>query len=320
MANENSGVHLVLENLNSTPGAVEEDLPTPKLVHNPDLDLLEETSTIKHWERVRSMYVEFVDDFTGNASSTPPKRPRDSIGFSPSKDQVQHDETVKRHREKTLAVSYTDPTNLDGFFLPSHVFINPDDIDGVPLDTTNPNHPAPPTERRVTQLVLPPAPSRPLIRRATDFPLPPPSPTQTHAPSPRSAAIILSQVLELEMLPPLEDPVKVWRRKRDDHTCPLCLGVLVRPVDPVGCGHHVCRTHVIDMYQHGGSKNGIRCPVCRQEDKVDDFNRIHVDQKLWLKIQRAKFHHSKRKSVSPSRSLTPLRERFEKTFLQDEDF
>jgi hypothetical protein len=57
MADENSGVHLVLENLNSTPGAVEEDLPTPKLVHKPDVDLLEEMSTIKHGERVRSMYV-----------------------------------------------------------------------------------------------------------------------------------------------------------------------------------------------------------------------------------------------------------------------
>jgi hypothetical protein len=254
-----------------------------------------------------------------STSRTPPKRPRDSVGFSPSKDQLAHDDTIKRHREKILVPSYTDPSNLDGFFLPSHVFLNPDDIDGVLVGDEDPV-PAPPPERKVSQLVLPPAPNRPLIRRATDFPMPPPSPTQTHAPSPRSAAIILSQVLELDPLPPQDDPVKVWRRKRDDHSCPLCLGVLVRPVDPVGCGHHVCRTHVIDMYQHGGSKNGIRCPVCRQEDHIDDFNRIQVDQNLWLKIQRAKFHHSKRKSVSPSRSLTPLRERFEKTFLQDEDF
>ncbi len=242
------------------------------------------------------------------------------MGFSPSKDQLAHDDTVKRHREKILVPSYTDPTNLDGFFLPAHVFTNPDDIDGVPIGGSD-EAPAPqPPSRTVSQLMLPSVPVRPLIRRATDFPMPPPSPTQTHAPSPRSAAVILSQVLELGPLQPQEDPVKTWRRKRDDHSCPLCLGVLVRPVDPVGCGHYVCRTHVIDMYQHGGSKNGIRCPVCRQEDHVDDFNCIQVDQKLWLKIQRAKFHHSKRKSVSPSRSLTPLRERFEKTFIQNEDF
>jgi hypothetical protein len=190
--------------------------------------------------------------------------------------------------------------------------MNPNDIDGEPIDVGTP---LPNEEKRVSTVILPPS-SRPLIRRATDFPMPPPSPSQSYALSPRSAAAILSNVFGLSD----SDPVASWTRQRENHKCPLCLDVLVRPVDVVGCGHYVCRTHVIDMYQHGGSRNGIRCCVCRKEENVDDFNRVEVDQRLWARIQRARFHHSRRKSVSPSRSLTPLRDRFNRKFLNDVDF
>ena len=234
--------------------------------------------------------------------------------MTPGSDEEAHDEGTKRKPQAKAIPSYTDPSCLDGFELPASQFFNPDEIDGEPVEL--PGEPIR-EERKSTTIVLP-VTNRPLIRRATDFPMPPPSPGQSHAPTPRSAATILSNVLGVG--DPVPDPVTAWRKQREDHKCPLCLDVLVRPVDVVGCGHFVCRTHVIDMYQHGGSRNGIRCCVCRKEENVEDFNRIEIDQSLWTKIQRAKFHHSRRKSVSPSRSLTPLRERFDKRFLNDDDF
>ena len=200
-----------------------------------------------------------------------------------------------------------------GFELPPTHFLNPDDIDGVPLEESCRLQ----TEKRSSTVILA-ATTRPLIRRATDFPMPPPSPSQTHSLSPKTASIILRNVLGVSDAG--SDPVASWNRQRDDHKCPLCLDVLVRPVDVVGCGHYVCRTHVIDMYQHGGSRNGVRCSVCRHEENIEDFNSIEIDQALWSKIQRAKFHHSRRRSVSPSRSLTPLRDRFNRKFLNDVDF
>lgn len=187
---------------------------------------------------------------------------------------------------------------------------NPDDIDGVPID--GPQEPE--VAKRSTTLYLPVIPSRPLLRRATDFPMLPGS--EDHAPSPRSAAVILENVFGVQG----PDPVTVWKKHRNEFKCPLCLDVLVRPVDVAGCGHLVCRTHVIDLYQFCGSKAGIRCPVCRKEDRVEDFNKIQIDQEKWRIIQRAQFHSARRKSTSPSRSLTPLRDRFNRKFLQDNDF
>ena len=225
---------------------------------------------------------------------TPPKRPRGDFVASPGSAEV------KRPKPQP---SYTDP---DPFVLPP---FNPDDIDGVPVDVE-------PIKRSSTVFI--PSIARPLIRRATDFPMPAMGEQELHVPSPRSAAVILTNVFGLTESS--LDSVSVWRKRRDEHKCPLCLDVLVRPVDVSGCGHLVCRTHVIDLYQHGGSKAGIRCPVCRKEDKVEDFNRIQVDQEAWSRIQRAKFHSAKRRSVSPSRSLTPLKDRFNRKFLQDDDF
>lgn len=222
---------------------------------------------------------------------------------------------VKRLKERSKpkpVPSYTDPDQATDLVLPP---FNPDDIDGVPIDEpvsglANPG-------KRSSTIVLPIIASRPLVRRATDFPMPPP--TDEHEPSPRSAALILETVLGIAAKDFI-DPVAVWKERRNEFKCPLCLDVLVRPVDVAGCGHLVCRTHVIDLYQFCGSTAGIRCPVCRKEDRVEDFNKIHIDQDKWRLIQRAQFHSSRRKSTSPSRSLTPLRDRFNRKFLQDNDF
>ena len=246
--------------------------------------------------------------------STPPKRIRKEVVLTPGSDEEDHELGTKRPKD-TPILSYTDSNGAPGFELPSSQlgFLNPDDIDGVPIDAGLPVVKA---EKRSTQIAIS---TRPLIRRATDFPLPPPSPTQTYAPSPRSAEIILKKVLGIPE--PSSDPVAAWRRQRDNHLCPLCLGVLVRPVDVAGCGHFVCRTHVLDIYQHGGSREGIRCCVCRKEEKVEDFNKVEIDQRMWSKILRSKFHPSQRRSVSPSRSLTPLRDRFNRKFFKcEEDF
>jgi hypothetical protein len=220
---------------------------------------------------------------------------------------------VKERAAPKPVPSYTDVEAVEEFTLPP---FNPDDIDGVPIDPVQDSIPT----KRSSTIVLPVLQNRPLLRRATDFPLLPGSAdNDEHAPSPRSASLILGNVLGI--FPSVgEDPVAVWKQRRNEFKCPLCLDVLVRPVDVAGCGHSVCRTHVIDLYQYGGSQSGIRCPVCRKEDKVDDFNKIQVDQTKWSTIQRAQFHSARRRSTSPSRSLTPLRERFNKKFLQDNDF
>lgn len=226
---------------------------------------------------------------------TPIKRSLALIAHTPGTQELAHVNGTKRVKEKAAQPipSYTDQA-LD---------FSDEDIDGVPVVTN-----------RASYVAVMPR-SRPLVRRATDFPMPPPSPT--HVISPRSARQILENVFEI---PSDSNPVDVWRRLRDDHSCPICLKVLVRPVDICNCGHYVCRTHVIDIYQHGDSRKGIRCSVCRKEHEITDFNGIEIDQNVWSRILRAKFHPAKRRSVSPSRSLTPLRERFNKTFLRGEDF
>jgi len=236
---------------------------------------------------------------------TPIKRLRNVVAASPGSDEASHALGTKRVKEKTdvprALPSYTDPDVMDG---PAS-----EDIDGIPLGDED----APP--RRSTTIALS---SRMLTRRATDVPFSAISEADLYAPSPRSAAFIMANVFGESRSS--SDALFVWRRKREELKCPLCLDVLVRPVDVAGCGHYVCRTHVIDMYQHGGSRRGIKCCVCRKEETVEDFDRIEVDKNLWLKIQRAKFHSARRKSASPSRSLTPLRERFNRKFLQDVDF
>ncbi len=292
----------------------DEDAPTPKLLHGTPETLaharLQPFAASGDCESVDSC--EFDDE-----GATPLKRERDPSMSSPLSDSGSVGVMrAKRAKDKVLGPSYTDPNQIDkipsNYFFGSRAFGDPDDIDGDPLDE------APPVQRAST-LVLPIPPStRPLFRRATDFPMPL-SPTQTYQPSPRSTLLVLEKVYGLTA-PSDEEATKLWRKKRDDNQCPICMGVLVRPVDVVGCGHYVCRSHVIDMYQHGGSKTGIRCAVCRKEDELDDFNKIEVDQKKWSEIQRAKFHHARRKSVSPSRSLTPLRDRFNRRFLNDVDF
>jgi hypothetical protein len=247
-----------------------------------------------------------------SAIRTLPKRVRDDSDPRLSDVSLSNVDAKRKPRDLST-MSYADMEGKVGFELPPSQFLNPDEIDGVPIDGGERIQ----IEKRSSTIALP-VTTRPLIRRATDFPMPPPSPSQSHSLSPKSAAIILKNVLGV--VDPVMDPVESWNLQRNEHKCPLCLDVLVRPVDVVGCGHYVCRTHVIDIYQHGGSRNGIRCCVCRHEDNVDDFNRIEVDQELWSRIQRAKFHHSRRRSVSPSRSLTPLRDRFNRKFLNDIDF
>jgi hypothetical protein len=307
------------ENLHFVDGIIiDDDAPTPKLLHggsdpyicgNPGNfgnDLLARTTDPCESE---------------NDDATPLKRDRE--GGLPSPDSVGGPSGTmppKRMRERVLAASYTDPNQIDlvpnNFHFSARAFGDPDDIDGEPLDESS----SPPTseKQRVATLILPlPTSNRPLIRRATDFPLPPPSPTRT--PSPRSSRQLLHQVFGIDP-PPNTSPGKLWRKLREDSKCPICMDVLVRPVDVAGCGHYVCRCHVIDLYQYGGSETGIRCVVCRKENPVKDFNRIEVDQKKWSDIQRARFHQSRRRSLSPSRSLTPLRDRFNRKFLQDDDF
>jgi hypothetical protein len=247
---------------------------------------------------------------------TPPKRSRHSFARSLELNDCSVEIERKRFKERVLSKpipSYTDPDPAHDFELPP---FNPDDIDGVPIDSIASIED---TNMRSTTVFLPIAQNRPLIRRATDFPLLQASESDDHAPSPRSAEVILDKVLGIGPQK-RNDPVAIWRQRRNEYKCPLCLDVLVRPVDVAGCGHLVCRTHVIDLYQFCGSKAGIRCPVCRKEDRVDDFNKIQVDQEKWRLIQRAQFHSARRKSISPSRSLTPLRDRFNRKFLQDNDF
>lgn len=221
---------------------------------------------------------------------------------------------MKKDKKRIIAPrpvpSYTDPDAIDG-----------SEIDGEPITLPPQEEMEEPRKPAVIAVS-----SRALIRRATDFPLPAASEADQYAPSPRSAAIILENVFGESLkdsttssLASIE-AISLWRLRREEFKCPLCLDVLVRPVDVAKCGHYVCRTHVIDVYQHGGCRRGIRCCVCRKEETVEDFDRIQVDKNLWSKIQRAKFHSARRRSVSPSRSLTPLRERFNRKFLQDVDF
>lgn len=236
------------------------------------------------------------------------KRLREAVRLSPGSDEVNHVADTKRVKEKRGArpvPSYTDPDVIDGEA----------DLDGEPLEGIQ----VPPLEVPKRSSIISVSSSRMLIRRATDFPFPVPSEADLYAPSPRSATIILENVFGVTCRESV-DALSIWRQRREEFKCPLCLDVLVRPVDVAGCGHFVCRTHVLDVYQHGGCRKGIRCCVCRREEKVEDFDKIQVDKNMWSKIQRAKFHSARRKSVSPSRSLTPLRERFNRKFLQDVDF
>jgi hypothetical protein len=213
---------------------------------------------------------------------------------------------VKERGRPKPVPSYTDPTAVE-------------DIDGVPLGSEEMGRIPGASFSRSCVLALPGVPGRPLVRRATDFPMPQTGDLEDHNPSPEAAATILETVLGISSKD-LEDPVGVWKERRNEFKCPLCLDILVRPVDVAGCGHLVCRSHVIDLYQFCGSTAGIRCPVCRKEDRVDDFNKITVDQDKWRLIQRAQFHSVRRKSTSPSRSLTPLKDRFNRKFLLDNDF
>ncbi|EER00984.1 hypothetical protein Pmar_PMAR012246 [Perkinsus marinus ATCC 50983] len=107
---------------------------------------------------------------------------------------------------------------------------------------------------------------------------------------------------------------------KDDFSCPVCCDVLVRPVDVCGCGHHVCRKHVIDMVTHAHG-NGYKCPLCRKEVVVNNYDDIVVDNKLKSTIQDlGLYDESGRSSFRSSRSSTPLQERFNREFFEDETF
>ena len=140
------------------------------------------------------------------------------------------------------------------------------------------------------------------------------SPTRgSPCPSPRELSHILNSLFPNYQIQ--KSPTSRWKCLKADFTCAICCGVLIRPVDFIGCGHYVCRTHFIDLAQHNRKNDGcMRCSLCRRERTVDDFNLIKVDAELWSKIKVCKFHNFQRRSLSPSRSLTPLQERFNRLF------
>ena len=112
-----------------------------------------------------------------------------------------------------------------------------------------------------------------------------------------------------------------WMSLKADFTCAICCGVLIRPVDVIGCGHYICKTHIIDLIQHTRSHEGrMRCSTCRREKCITNFNQVEVDSQLWSKIQNLKLHNSQRRSLSSSRSLTPLQDRFNRLFFGSIDF
>ncbi|KAF4733582.1 hypothetical protein FOZ62_001133 [Perkinsus olseni] len=107
---------------------------------------------------------------------------------------------------------------------------------------------------------------------------------------------------------------------KEDFNCPVCCEVLVRPVDVCSCGHHVCRKHVIDMVTHSQG-NGFKCPLCRKEVVIHDYNDIVVDDELKAVIKdMGLYDESRRSSFRSSRSSTPLQERFNREFFEDEAF
>ena len=115
------------------------------------------------------------------------------------------------------------------------------------------------------------------------------------------------------------DPVLSWRKVKQELKCAICQDVLTRPVDPVGCGHYVCRSHVVELVQNNRTQMGqMKCPVCREEKMVDNFNSVMVDRDLWDRIVGGRFHHPRRPGLSPSRSLTPLQDRMDRLLFNSE--
>lgn len=118
-----------------------------------------------------------------------------------------------------------------------------------------------------------------------------------------------------------KSPNSRWAALKADFTCAICCGVLIRPVDVTGCGHYICKTHVVDLIQYTRSNEGcMRCSICRRERAISNFNQVHVDSELWSKIQHLKLHNPRRRSLSSSRSLTPLQDRFNRIFFGSVDF
>ncbi|EER02994.1 hypothetical protein Pmar_PMAR016298 [Perkinsus marinus ATCC 50983] len=71
-------------------------------------------------------------------------------------------------------------------------------------------------------------------------------------------------------------------------------------------------------HAHG---NGYKCPLCRKEVVVNNYDDIVVDNKLKSTIQDlGLYDESGRSSFRSSRSSTPLQERFNREFFEDETF
>jgi hypothetical protein len=145
------------------------------------------------------------------------------------------------------------------------------------------------------------------------------SPSSSAPPSPREVEELITQFFPDHE--PTRSPISRWKTIREDCRCSICQSVLIRPVDIVGCGHYVCKTHVIDLVQHNRDKSGsMTCILCRRNKTLHSLDEVKVDLQLWSKIQSLRFHKSGRKSVSPGRSLTPLQDRFNRLFFSSQDF
>ena len=113
-----------------------------------------------------------------------------------------------------------------------------------------------------------------------------------------------------------------WRSLGEQLTCSICRFTLHRPVDVAGCGHFVCRSHVLDIYQN---LYALRCPLCRAErpalHQVSIDDAVACNELLFSKIQLIKAHiHDVSVAACLSAPDSPLQDRFNALFFANNDF